>query len=112
MKNYKFWLTVENLIPVKFYPYTSIVMFTLLSQNHNYKTEEHDFLEILGNEIKQLVEQRNIYWDNKVVIECKLKHLYPDQKATSSIFIGKYDGKWFVGLGVLCDSWIDPIEIK
>lgn len=53
------WLRIENLKPVRFYRYTSGVDYRFLSQNHNYKTPEHDFLESLGNNLKKHSPERN-----------------------------------------------------
>lgn len=111
MNEYNYWLRLENLQPIKFYPYTSRVINRVLTQNHNYKTEEADFLEDLGNKLKTVIVSQGIYWDNKVVIECKLTNTA--QKSTcGNIFIGKYDNLWSVGFGVMSDDWINPIELK
>ncbi|MBC7088683.1 MAG: hypothetical protein H5T96_09510 [Tissierellales bacterium] len=108
MNNYKIWLKIENLIPIAFYAYTSGVNAKILSQNHNYKTDEHDFLEKLGEQlIDKLVDK--VQWDNKVVVECKIVINRDDQKAVSNIFIGRYDNIWSVGFGVWGDEWIEPI---
>lgn len=112
MKEYKLWLRIENLKPIKFYHYTSCTVYRILSQSFNYKTEEHDFLEELGNKLQMLIQEKGIAWDNKVVIECELDKNRTYIKEMSNIFIGKYDGRWSVGFGVWCDEWIKPIEIN
>jgi hypothetical protein len=111
MKEYKMWLTIENLIPIKFYPYTSGVDYRILAQNHNYKTEEHDFLEELGNKLHDIVVSTGINWDNKVVVECLVKSATPNE-TFAHVFIGKYDGRWSVGLSCWSDPWIKPAEIN
>lgn len=112
MSNYSFWLRVENLRPIRFYAYTSAVMCKILSQSHNYKTAESEFLDDLGTKLQEVVESKGIHWDNKVVVECEIEGNYHDQKAISNVFIGQYDGVWSVGFGVHGDKWIKPIEIQ
>lgn len=112
MKEYKLWLKIENLKPIKFYPYTSGTVNRILSQSFNYKTEEHDFLQELGAKLQSIVTEKGIVWDNKVVIECELCPTRTDIGAMSHIFIGKYDGQWSVGFGVSSDEWIKPININ
>lgn len=106
---YKFWLKIGNLKPVRFYRYTSGVSYVILKQSHNYKTEEHSFLEELGNQLRSLIPQN--LWDNKVVVECEMISEHPSQKAKSNIFIGKSDNCWKVGLGVWSDDWVEPINL-
>ena len=110
-KDFIYWLRIENLKPINFYPYKSGVICRILTQNHNYETEEHNFLNGLGSKIQDVVGKQ-ILWDNKVVIECEIISSRIDLKALSKIYIGKYDGIWSVGLGVWSDPWITPIPIK
>ena len=112
MKDYKLWLKIENLKPIRFYPYTSGTLNRVLCQSFGYKTEEHDFLQELGNALQQMIVEKGIAWDNKVVIECELTCTRFDTKIISNIFIGKYDGQWSVGFGVWSDEWIEPIDIN
>lgn len=108
MKEYKLWLQIQNLIPVKFYPYSSRVTHRFLFQSHNFKKEEHDFLEELGN---QLIRQTIIPWDNKIVIECEITITLPNQ-TISNIFIGCYDECWSIGLGVRSDENVKSIWVS
>lgn len=110
MLTYKF--QAKHLKPVKFYRYRSGISHKILSQNHNYKTKEHDYLQELGISIKEIVKSKGINWDNKIVVECELLDIHPDcTKAQSNIFISYYDNIISIGLSVWSDEWIKPIII-
>jgi hypothetical protein len=100
---------------VKFFPYTSSVTNRLLTQSHNYKTPEHNFLDNIGNKFKDEIEEKGIRWDNKIVIKIESVITaggYND--IPSVLYIGCYDGLWNIGLGVYQDKWLADrnIDIK
>jgi len=99
------WLKPENFKVVGFYPYTSIVTNRILSQGHNHKTPEHDFVEEFGSAIKMKAEDLKCPWDNKVVCEIALiDHM--KNSNNSNLFIGYKDGIISIGLGIWQpDSW-------
>jgi hypothetical protein len=103
------WLMQKKLRPVAFYGYTHGVSHVFLAQSHNYETDEHYLLEDLGSFIRSYVESRGVQWDNKVVVRCKLISFHAEVKELSDIYIGCYDGRWSVGLGLWGDSWCKPI---
>ena len=110
METYPF--KIQDLKPVKFYRYTSGVTHKILSQNHNYKTNEHHYLNKIGTEVKELVKSKGINWDNKVVVECELLYTHSDMKSKSNIFISYYDNIISIGLSVWSDKWVEPIIIN
>lgn len=52
-----------------------------------------------------LKKNKNINWDNKIVIECLTS-------SGGKFFIGCFDSVWSIGLSVSHDKWIEPIELK
>jgi hypothetical protein len=96
-------MKAENFEIVAYYPYTSIVTNTILSQSHNYETPEHLFIQKFADEIKaQWLEKLNV-WDNKVVIEVREKRTKTHEKMfnrCSSFFIGYKDNIISIGLGM------------
>ena len=110
MTNVNLWLRPCDFRMVAFYPYTSATSNRLLEQNMNYRTECHDFLENFGQEVRKMVEQQNILWDNKVVVE--LEYCPTDLRQdigfkASHIFVGCYDGLWSIGLAMWQDPWLE-----
>lgn len=99
---YKLWLQALYYDVVAFYPYTSVISNRILEQSHNYKTEEHDFIQKFADDIKSKAEELDCEWDNKVVVEIQLRKskLYNEQRKDSNLFVGYYDGKISIGLGV------------
>lgn len=100
--NYSYWLKVENLKIVKFFPYTTVVTNRILSQNHNYKTDCHDFLDYLWLGLEVKAKELGIALDNKIAFKCDIIYnplgdLFEEH---SSIYIGKYDGIVNIGFGV------------
>lgn len=104
------WLRAEEFRPVAFYPYTSGTSNRILAQNHNYKTECHDFLEKFGERVQKMIESLDIRWDNKVVVELQYcpKGLRTDIGFKSTnIFVGYYDGIWSIGMAMWQDPWLE-----
>lgn len=106
------WLQAKNFRPVAFYPYTSRVADSFVSQNFNYKTDEHDILEAFGNAMQKKVEALGVKWDNKVVIE--LEYTPIDLRTdimfkASHLFIGKADGRWSLGFAMMQDPWLEEV---
>lgn len=100
---YKLWLQAERYDIVAFYPYTSVVSTRILEQSHNRKTEEHDFIQKFADDIQNKAEKLGCVWDNKVVVEIQLRDLTKidkDQCKDSNLFVGYYNGKISIGLGV------------
>ena len=100
MREYILWLKSTNFEVAAFYPYTSIVCNRILSQDHNYKSDEHDFLEKFGNEVLEMIVQKGLKIDNKIVVELKSKISNDFFCFKSNIFVGFKDGCISVGLGV------------
>jgi hypothetical protein len=114
MNHYKIWLQAKDFNIVAFYPYTSIVSTTILEQNHNYKTDEHDFIQAFADKIWKKAEALGCRWDNKIVVELSLdKSNHDTFRIDSNIFVGWYDGKISIGLGIWQpDSWTKESNIK
>jgi len=91
---------LSNCIILAFYPYQSCVVDYIYSVT----SQDRDGLkwrvcEEFGERFQKnyQCQQRDgsfrIQWDNKIVLKC--------QSSRGNIFyIGKYDGKWSIGLGV------------
>lgn len=105
MTEFQLFLRIEDYEVVAFYPYTSCVVTRILTQSHNYKTIEHDFLEVFGNAALAKAIEKGCHDDNKIVIELKRKKLDVILKH-SNIFVGHYDGLWSIGLGLYQDEWL------
>ncbi len=104
MKEFFFMFNINHWTVTGFYPYTSSVICRLFAQSHNYKVEEHDFLDTLGASVKQMAEDKGCSWDNKVVVE--ITYSYKDAEVPAKLYIGWYDGRWSVGIGVSQDDWL------
>lgn len=87
-----------------FYPYTSTVLYRILEQNHNYKTEEHDFLDTIGEHFQKEAEEKGCNWENKVVMEITSTDIF--SIVPVKLYLGKHDGKWSLGLGLDQDKWL------
>jgi hypothetical protein len=97
---------IKNCIILAFYPYTSHVKDTILSvdskdrEGLTYRAFE-DFGELFRNHYYVKQEDKSWksgfgQWDNKVSFKC--------QSRDGNIFyVGRYDGKWSIGLGVESD---------
>lgn len=107
MKEYKLWLNPEKFKVVGFYPYTSGVERKILSQYHNYKTDDHDYLDYFCNSVKDMAIAKGCIWDNKVVVELEPISTNHNHVKASNIFVGCYDGLWSVGFGVWQDEWLE-----
>lgn len=107
-----FWMKSENYKVVGFYPYTSGVENKFLSQNFNYKTDEHDFLETFCNSVKEMAIAKGCIWDNKVVVELEPISTNHNHVKASNIFVGYYDNVWSVGLGVWQDDWLEKYGLN
>lgn len=107
MNAFDYWLRSENFIPVKFYPYTSIVTNRIWEQSFNYKITE---IEKFAQEIKSKAIAMGAQWDNKVVVEIAYKsQMNKDNFVQSNLFVGYKDGGIVIGLAVwLVDAWIKP----
>lgn len=103
MRTYDLHLNLNNFKVTGFYPYTSGTVCRFLEQNHNYKTDEHDFLQEFGAKVKLKAEAKGCHWDNKVVVE--LTSTNPSV-VTPKIYVGQYDNLWSIGCGVWQDEWL------
>lgn len=101
MNNFRMWLKADRFEIVAFYPYTSVVQNRILSQNHNYQTEEHEFLNEFHAEILKQADAMSIPQDNKVAYELKYK-IDPSVKdySISNLFLGYKDNIVSLGLAV------------
>jgi len=101
LHNFNIWLKADRFEIVAFYPYTSIVQNRILSQNHNYQTEEHEFLKEFHDGILNQAKTMGIPEDNKVAYELKYK-MDPSVKdyTMSNMFLGYKDNIISLGLVV------------
>ena len=99
---YSAWLQIESLKIVGFFPYTTVVTHRILSQNHNYKTDCHDFLNDLWLELLVKAEELNVALDNKIAFKCEIINSWSGLGfcENSPIYIGKYDGVIHIGFGI------------
>lgn len=102
IKNIENFLKLDNFDIVAFYPYTSVVIGRILEQNHNYETEEANLLTSFFNEVLKEFPKYNIKNDNKIVVELRLKkdNFAVNFIKVGSIFLGYYDNKITLGIGV------------
>lgn len=101
MKPFLFWLRPERFVPVKFYPYTSIVTHVLYESRQKVTTSEHFYVQHFAKVIKEKVKEMGMEWDNKVVVEIASINMANDPAyKTSTLFIGYKDGRITIGLGV------------
>ena len=102
----EFWISMFSK-PVAFYAYTSYVTHPicvvdackwLVFGKDNLSNEEHDVIDYINNLFAKAAKLnlRNDYCsthlDNKTVIEMS--------DGSHNIFLGKYDHKYWIGLGV------------
>jgi len=93
---------------VAFYPYTSHTLLTIYSTDYNHETPDDEWLNDLISSIKEEVKNKLGYnsWDNKVVVELQpIVDLNASVKL-SNIFIGWYDNKVTVALGMWQEEYI------
>lgn len=91
-----------------FYPYTSSVTNRIYEQNHNYKTKEHDWLDERWEQFWKQAEEKNCRMDNKIVLQITKKETFLNHNSSPSpvLYIGKYDGRVSIGLGMYQDEWL------
>ena len=92
------WMKSENMEVIGFYPYTSLVRNVIMEQNHNYITDNHDFIEVLSQEIKDKTLLKGVNWDNKVVVEVEIMDVFMNKSIR--LFFGYKDGVRKIGLSV------------
>lgn len=93
---------------INFYRYKSCVLDRL----YQISTWREDEREKYANEIQHfekiketlLSKNKDIHWDNKVVIECLTN-------SGGKFFIGCFDDMWSIGLSVSHDKWIEPFKL-
>lgn len=117
-KQIPFYWRAEELVLVNFYRYTSFVtdvFIELDDRDDRDNKREHGaafaFFDTLKKRVRESyiktdyadVPRRDI-WDNKVVIECLTSQ-------GNKIFVGYYDFRMSIGLGVKSDSWVKPYPI-
>ena len=100
MKHAQFWMKPENFKVVGFYPYTSSVTNRIWEQSHNYKVQFHDEISAFGQAVEAMAVEIGCRWDNKVVVELEFKGSDRFFNKHSNLFVGWYDGKWSIGMGV------------
>lgn len=95
-------LSEKEIELVAFYPYTSIVINKLVATNVNREREEDRDFILFANMVKNkmIIQQRDVMWDNKVVIEFRVKNNITTHNKVSSLFLGWKDGAWSLGLGM------------
>ena len=107
------WLKADCFKVVGFYPYTSIVQKRICEQSHNYKTEDHDFIEDFGTAIQKQAIDLGVLWDNKVVVEIAAKESNGFFTEESNLFVGYKDGRISIGLSVWQpDHWTKQYNQK
>lgn len=93
---------------VAFYPYTSVVLCRFMEQSHNCKTEIDEDLDKFFSKYMEIAKKMGAQFDNKVAIELVPKYELVNVgfEKKCHLFLGKYDGKVSVGLGLYQpDSW-------
>jgi hypothetical protein len=95
-------INLQNFKPVKFYPYTSSVTDRIITNephDSDYRAYE-DPLRHVWISICERAKTADIKWynDNKTVIEL-------ENENGQKLFIGCYDHRISIGLGVRVHSW-------
>lgn len=107
MKEFILFFNESNWKVTGFFPYTSHVMDSILSQNHNYKDTHDDFLQHLWDYFSNEAEKLGCELDNKVVIQItKVNNSFKSSPHNSILYIGRYDNKVSIGLSLWQDEWI------
>src|SRR6187402_3585948 len=103
MKEFTTYFNSKDWHVTGFFPYTSSVRDRILTQSHNYKTEEHDFLHYLWEDSWTKAIVNDVKFDNKIVLQLTKKNQeFPD----SVLYLGKYDGLISLGLSYSQDGWL------
>ena len=113
--------TADKLMPVRYYRYTSYVVDRLVEiDTWNRRNDEdlaRDVAPFEAIQAKCMATELDVsdsqngsdyrvdQWDNKVVV-CLMTD------SGNLIYVGKKDGNWSMGLGVIGDPWITPYEYK
>jgi hypothetical protein len=96
---------------LSFFPYPSGVRHQLLSQSHNYESEEHTFLDEFGElMLKEFENETGFRRDNKIVIEFTPVN-FKDNEKYSSLFLGYKDNVFSIGLGAFQVDKREPISL-
>ena len=109
MKQFTLFFRPDEWAVTGFFPYNSCVQDRLLEQNYNYKTNEHDFLEKIWDEMWAKAEELGCKYDNKIVLQITR---IPNPKminncpVNATLYLGKYDGKVSLGLSLYQDEWL------
>ena len=110
MKDFIFMFNKNDWKVTGFYPYTSCVVDRIFSQNFNYKTEEHDFLDQLWNHLWKEAESLGCKLDNKIVLQ--ITKINKSNLCDSVLYLGRYDGSVHLGLSLYQDSWLKDSNKK
>jgi len=113
-KEIPFYWNAQELVLVNFYRYTSFVTDTFIEVERDEREKypkTYAFFDTLQKRVRESyiktdyadVPRRDL-WDNKVVIECLTSQ-------GNKIFVGYYDFRMSIGLGVKSDSWVKPYPI-
>lgn len=98
-----YWFDSNRILPIRFYPYTSIVEDTIFWLNSPQIPEE--IASVFQKVKDKSLSTGKIRWDNKVVLECTVKD-FPHH-----IFMGYKDHALVLGFSVRCDSYVKPIDL-
>ena len=93
----------SHWIVTAFYPYTSNVTDRLVSQNHNYKTKEHETLNSLWEYFSKEAKNKGCCLGNKIVLQITKKN-NSTNSTNAILYIGKYDGIVNIGLSMSQDN--------
>lgn len=100
----------KNVKPIQWWRYKSCVIDRLFEistwRDEDKKKYEVELMWFEKFKKRILRNNKHVYWDNKIVIECEIG------KSGAKVFIGYFDESWSIGLGRTGDNWIQPTEIK
>lgn len=94
----------RDLVPIKFYLYTTFVQNVILSFEEMEVNKNEPFAYFcyaIKDKVKKILRDKGYHWDNKVAIELAI--LIPNDvsdRVGGTVFLGYYDNKWSLGLSV------------
>lgn len=92
-------LNLQNWEITAYYGYRSSVIDRIATQSHNYKTQEHDFLEKIWSFVWEKAELKGFKLDNKIVLQLTNVCVLSDSPK-SVLYIGRYDNIISLGLSM------------
>lgn len=103
MKLVFYFLRKDRILPIRYYPYTTIVTdHIFFSAPEELPNEVNKVFEY----VQQYVEDSIGKWDNKVAIEIKIDDIIP------TLFMGYKDGNYALGFNIRAEEYVKKKAIE